>query len=90
MAAFSRKIAGLVAVLILGLSFGSMNEVSAYREPEFTTNLGGLPISCSVYAEQVGIGSIHTGEIVRKRFEHNMGVPKISLMKVESSTTMMA
>lgn len=75
MAAFSRKIAGLVAVLILGLSFGSMNEVSAYREPKFTTNLGGMPISCSVYAEQVGIGSIHTGDspqAVRAQY----GIPK--------------
>ena len=75
MAAFSRKIAGLVAGLILGLSFGSMNEVSAYREPAFTTNLGGLPISCSVYAEQVGIGSIHTGDspqAVRAQY----GIPK--------------
>ncbi len=62
MTKLSKKIAVLVAGLILGLSFGSMNEVSAYREPAFTTNLGGLPISCSVYAEQVGIGSIHTGD----------------------------
>lgn len=64
MARFSRKIAGLLVGLVVGLSFGSMNEADAYREPEFTTNLGGLPISCSIYPEQAGIGNIHTGDSV--------------------------
>ena len=58
----SRKITGLIAGLMIGLSFWSMNEANAYREPEFTTNLGGLPISCSIYAEQARIGNIHTGD----------------------------
>ena len=64
MTKLSRKIAGLLVGLVVGLSVGSMNEADAYREPEFTTNLGGLPISCSIYPEQAGIGNIHTGDSV--------------------------
>lgn len=54
---------GVVAVALVSiLVLGSAREAEAYREPEFRTNLGGMPISCSVYPEQVGIGRVHTGD----------------------------
>lgn len=52
--------------LCLGMAMASCMSVSlpsamAAREPVFTSNLGGTPISCSVYAEQVAIDGVHTG-----------------------------
>lgn len=34
----------------------------AYREPVFTTNLGGTPISCSIYSEQAALHGVYTGD----------------------------
>lgn len=75
MTKLSKKIAGLTAGLMLGIALVGTNEVSAYREPKFTVNLGGLPISCSIYAEQAGIGNIHTGDSP-ETVQACYGVPK--------------
>ncbi len=42
------------------------SEVLANRKPEFTHNLGGMPISCSIYSDQVALNGIKCGDSVQK------------------------
>ncbi len=38
----------------------------AYRTPEYTYNLGGLPISCSIYSDQASLAGIHADDSLQK------------------------
>lgn len=40
-------------------TFSNVPNVHAYRTPEYTYNLGGLPISCSIYSDQASLTGIH-------------------------------
>ena len=38
----------------------------AFRTPDYTYNLGGLPISCSIYSDQASLGGIHADDTVQR------------------------
>lgn len=38
----------------------------AFRTPEFTYNLGGMPISCSIYSDQASLADIHADDSMQK------------------------
>lgn len=66
----------------LGMAMASCMSVSlpsamAAREPAFTSNLGGTPISCSVYAEQVALDGVHTNDTATSIIK-KLGMPKSS------------
>ena len=42
------------------------SDVWANRKPEFTQNLGGMPISCSIYRDQASLNGIKCGDSVQK------------------------
>ena len=47
-------------------TFAYVPSVHAYRTPEYTYNLGGLPISCSIYSDQASLAGIHADDPLQK------------------------
>lgn len=58
----TRIVAGAVT---LGCLFAFTPSAMA-REPVFMSNLGGLPISCSIYASQAAVNGIEAGDSINK------------------------
>lgn len=69
------KAAGLAAVLAATFFIGSSNMAAAYDPPIITRDLGGFPISCSIYPAQAGLGGIHTGASIAD-ITNTLGAPK--------------
>ena len=60
---FFRVICGLLLCVSMLIAVPSGH---AYRTPEYTYSLGGLPISCSIYSDQASLAGIHADDSKQK------------------------
>lgn len=64
----------------------SLPAAMAARDPVFTSNLGGTPISCSIYSEQAAVDGVHTGDS-QSQLIQKLEMPTSTYRKNQGSMT---